>query len=103
MESEATGLDKLAGGGQDVVTVQQVKQALAQIEAGESDEAQAAAALAERVNHELAVWGQAGQEVALERVKPFYGDPRLLRWSLWCETCHVSQVALLARPASSSS
>ena len=75
----------------------QVEQALAQVEAGESDEAQAAAVLAERVNHELAVWGHAGHEVALERVKPFYGDPGVLRLTFWCETCHVSQMMLCPR------
>ena len=29
---------------------------------------------------------------------PFYGDPRVLRWAFWCETCHVMQLALLSRP-----
>lgn len=81
-----------------MITLRQVKQALTRVEAGEIDEARVAAALAERVNRELAVWGHAGHEVALERVKPFYGDQRVLRCTFWCETCHLPHVALLARP-----
>ena len=81
-----------------MIAVQQVKQALTRVEAGENDEAGVAAALAERVNRELAVWSHAGHEVALERVTPFYGDRRVLRWTFWCETCHLPHVALLARP-----
>lgn len=55
--------------------------------------------LAERANSELNAWGHAGHDVTLERVIPFYGDSRVLRWAFWCETCHVSQLALLSRPA----
>ncbi len=83
-----------------MITVQQVKQALTQVESGEIDGAQVAASLAERVNDVLAAWGHAGHEVTLDRVKPFYGDPHALRWTFWCETCHVSHVALLPRPNS---
>lgn len=105
VEVETTGLDRLAGGGQDVVTVQQVERALAQVEAGESEEARAAAMnaaadaarLTGQVNHELAAWGHAGHEVALERARPFYGDPGVLRLTFWCETCHVSQMMLCPR------
>ena len=52
---------------------------LTQVEAGEMDEARGAATLVERVNRELVVWGHAGHEAALERVKPFCGYPRLRR------------------------
>ena len=82
-----------------MITVQQVKQALTQVEAGENDEARVAASLAERVNHELAGVAPADREVGLQRVKPFYGDQRVLRWTFWCETCHLPHVALLARPS----
>ena len=97
-----------------MMSVQQVERALVEVKAGEGDREQAAsedaatdaatdaARLTEQVNIELAAWGHAGHEVALERVRSFYGDPGVLRLTFWCETCHVSQVMLLARPASSS-
>ena len=89
-----------------MITAQQAEQALAQVESVQVNPGHVAsfdaARLAEQVNDELAAWGHAGHEVALERVKPFYGDPRVLRWTFWCEACHVSQVVLLPRPVSSS-
>jgi len=54
--------------------------------------------LTERANGELSAWGHNGHEVTLERVIPFCGDPGVLRWAFWFETCHVSQLALLSRP-----
>lgn len=54
--------------------------------------------LAERAKGELDAWGHADHEVTLERVIPFFIDRRVLRWAFWCETCHVSQLALLSRP-----
>ena len=59
------------------------------------------APLAERANRELSRWGHADHEVTLERMVPFVGDPSKLRCTFWCETCHVSQVALLSRPSPS--
>ncbi len=89
-----------------MIAVQPVVHALVQVETGQVDRAQVAsidaARLAEQVNDELAAWGHAGHEAALERVKPFYGDQRVLRLTFGCESCHVSQVVLLPRPASSS-
>ena len=37
-------------------------------------------------------WGHSGMG------DPFFGDLAVLGWSLWCETCHVLQLALLPRP-----
>jgi hypothetical protein len=54
--------------------------------------------LVERANHELCSWGHDDHQITLERVSPFFGDPQILSWSFWCETCHVSQLALLAMP-----
>jgi len=84
-----------------LITPQQVQLALELVEPQGSYAPSDFTLVAERANDELAAWGHAGHEVALERVVPFYGDPRVLRWSFWCETCHVSQLALLSRPAAS--
>lgn len=54
--------------------------------------------LAERANNELCAWGHAEHQVALERVIPFFGDPRILRWDFWWETCRVIQLARLSEP-----
>ena len=53
----------------------------------------------ERAHGELDAWAHAGHEVSVERVIPFIGDPGLLRWVFWCESCQISQLALLSRPA----
>lgn len=84
------------------ITAQQVEAALAQAEPHISYQPSPLALLAARANNELNVWGHAGHEVTLERVIPFFGDPRMLRWAFWCETCHVSQLALLSRPEAES-
>lgn len=80
------------------ITTVQVEAALAQAEPQTKYQRNCLALLAERANGELDAWGHAGHEVTLERVIPFYGDTRVLRWAFWCETCHVSQLALLSRP-----
>ena len=82
-----------------MITPQQVQLALRLIEPRSSYAPSGLSLVAERANNELAAWGHAGHEVALERVIPFFGDRRVLRWSFWCETCHVSQLALLSQPA----
>ena len=51
--------------------------------------------LVEQANHELRNWGHGDHQVTLERISPYFGDRRLLSWRFWCETCHVSQIALL--------
>ena len=81
-----------------MITPQQVELALELVEPQNSYAPSGLSLVAERANNELAAWGHAGHEVELERVVTFYGDPRVLRWSFWCETCHVSQLALLSRP-----
>ena len=80
------------------ITADQVEAALAQAEPVAEYELNGLALLAGRANGELDVWNHAGHEVTPERVIPFYSDPRVLRWAFWCETCHVSQLALLLRP-----
>ena len=47
----------------------------------------------ERANNELSALGHAEHQVTLERVIPFFGDPRVLLWAFLCET---HRVALLA-------
>jgi len=84
------------------ITAEQVEAALAQAEPQTRYQPSALALLAERANNELSAWGHAGHEVTLERVVPFFGDPRVLRWAFWCETCHVSQLALFSRPEAES-
>ncbi|MXV79896.1 MAG: hypothetical protein F4X58_13370 [Chloroflexi bacterium] len=84
------------------ITAEQVEAALAQAEPYPGYQPSALALLAERSNNELTAWGHEGCEVTLERVIPFDGDPRVLRWAFWCETCHVSQLALLTRPEAES-
>lgn len=54
-------------------------------------------ALVDRANQELRTWGHGDHEVSLERVSPFFGDAAVLHWSFWCESCHVSQIVLVAR------
>jgi len=80
------------------ITAAQIEAALAQAEPEAEYQLNGLALLAERANGELDAWGHEGHEVTLERVIPFYGDRRILRWSFWCETCNVSQLALLSRP-----
>ncbi|MCY3923360.1 MAG: hypothetical protein OXG27_13350 [Chloroflexi bacterium] len=80
------------------ITAKQVEAALARAEPQAEYQLNGLALLAERANGELSAWGHEGHEVTLERVIPFYGDPGVLRWAFWCETCHVSQLALLSRP-----
>lgn len=80
------------------ITAKQVEAALAQTEPQAEYQMNGLALLAERANGELAAWGHEGHEVTLERVIPYFGDPGVLRWAFWCETCHVSQLALLSRP-----
>lgn len=80
------------------ITVNQVEAALAQAEPQAEYQLNGLALLAERANGELSAWGHAGHKVTLEEVVPFFGDQGVLRWAFWCETCHVSQLALLSRP-----
>lgn len=80
------------------ITAEQVGAALAKAEPQAEYRLNGLALLAERANGELDAWGHSGHEVTLERVIPFFGDPSVLRWAFWCETCHVSQLALLPRP-----
>ncbi len=80
------------------ITAKQVEAALAKCEPQAEYRRSGLALMVERANAALSAWGHAGCEVTLERMIPFYGDPGLLRWDFWCETCHVSQLALLARP-----
>ena len=84
------------------ITAAQIEAALAEAEPQAEYQLNGLALLAERANGELDAWGHAGHEVTLERVIPFYGDRRVLRWAFWCETCHVSQLALLSRPEAES-
>jgi len=86
------------GGGAMTITANQVELAIARVEPPCSDGPNGLALMAEAVNGELSAWGHAGHEVTLERVLPFFGDPGVLSWHCWCETCHVSQLVLLARP-----
>ena len=53
------------------------------------------AVLLRRASADLRRWGHAGHEVALERAVAYFADPRTLRCTFWCETCHVAQVVLL--------
>ena len=80
------------------ITAKQVEAALAEAEPQAEHQLNALALMAEQANGELEAWGHAGCEISVERVLPFFGDPGVLSWHLWCETCHVSQLALLARP-----
>ena len=52
------------------------------------------------VNRELNELGHHGHQVAVERIAPYFGDPGVLRWSLWCETCHVAHHVLMDTPFS---
>ncbi len=61
-----------------VITPQQVQLALELVEPQSSYTPSGLSLVAERANNELAVWGHAGHEVALERVIPYFGDPRVL-------------------------
>lgn len=79
------------------ITADQIGAALARMEPQANYQLDGIALLADRANSELCAWGHEAHKVTLERVIPFYGDPRVLRWAFWCETCHVSQLALLAR------
>ena len=83
------------------ITAEQVEATLAEAEPQSEYELNGFALLAGRANGELSAWGHEGHEVTLERVLPFYGDPGVLRWAFWCETGHVSQLALLSWPAGS--
>ena len=49
-------------------------------------------------NRELRSNGHGEHEIIVERIAPFFGDPEVLDWSLWCETCHVTHRALFAAP-----
>ncbi|MYD17767.1 MAG: hypothetical protein F4W99_11595 [Chloroflexi bacterium] len=80
------------------ITTAQVEAALIECEPKAEYRVNGLALFTERANGELSAWGHASHDVSLERVIPFYGDPRVLRLAFWCETCHVSQLALLARP-----
>ena len=80
------------------ITEMQVEAALARAEPQAEYQPNGLALLAERANGELDAWGHADHEVTLERVHPFFGYRRVLRWALWCETCNVSQPALPSRP-----
>ena len=82
-----------------VLTTEQVEAALEEVEPSTRYPVGGIAQLVEHANLELRNWGHAGHQVTLERVTPFFGDPGVLNWAFWCETCHVSQLALLARPA----
>ena len=84
-----------------MITTQQVRLTLELVEPQTTFSTSSIPLLTAPANKELAAWDRAEHEVALERVIPFFGDPRVLRWSFWCETCHVSQLALLSRPAAS--
>ena len=64
-----------------MITPQQVQLALRLVEPQSSYAPSGLSLVAERANNELAAWGHAGHEVELERVIPFFGDPRVLRWS----------------------
>ena len=79
------------------ITAKRMEAALAECELQAEYQLNDLALLAERVNGELSAWGHAGHEVTVERVLPFFGDPGVLSWHCWCETCHVSQLVLLAR------
>ena len=82
-----------------MITEQQVQLEFALLEPEAAGGESRVSGVAEAVNDELDAWGHANHEVSVERVIRFYGDPGLLRWTLWCETCHVVHVALLERPA----
>ena len=82
-----------------VLTTEQVEAALEEVEPSTRYPVGGIAQLVECANLELRTWGHAGHQVTLERIIPFFGDPGVLNWAFWCETCHVSQLALLARPA----
>lgn len=56
------------------------------------------AIVAGRGNEEPRAWRHAGHKVMLERVAPFFGDPRVRRWAFWSEPRHTSLPALLSRP-----
>ncbi|MDE2968092.1 MAG: hypothetical protein OXS30_11500 [Chloroflexota bacterium] len=51
--------------------------------------------LVQLANRELREWGHSEHQVTVERITPYFGDPDVLRWSFWCETCHVSHHALM--------
>ena len=91
---------RMADAEEDVVlTTEQVEAALEEVEPSTHYPVGGIAQLVECANVELRTWGHGEHQITLERVMPFFGDPRVLNWAFWCETCHVSQLALLARPA----
>ncbi|GEM_PF-639749 len=81
------------------ITAEQIEAAPAEAEPQAEYQPTVLAPLAERANGELRAWGHEGHEVTPERVIPLHGDPGVLRWTFWCETCHVTQLALFSRPA----
>ena len=58
--------------------------------------------LVRHANQELRSSGHGEHEIIVERIAPFFGDPDVLTWSLWCETCHVTHRALFAAPTGQS-
>ncbi len=81
-----------------MLTTEQVEAALERVDPSTRYPVGGLTQLVDRANHELNTWGHAEHQVTLERIIPFFGDPRVLNWAFWCETCHVSQLALLAGP-----
>ncbi len=65
------------------ITVEQIEAALAEAEPQAEYQPNGLPLLAERANEELGAWGHQGHGVTLERVIPFYGDRRVLRWAFW--------------------
>ncbi len=81
-----------------MLTTEQVEEALGRAELQARYPASELRWLVNRANEELRTWGHAGHQITTEHVAPFYGDPLKLHWTFWCETCHVTQLALLSRP-----
>lgn len=80
-----------------VIEEQQLRFALEGCQPGSEYRRSEVRDMAGQVKDDLKMWGHEGHDVTLERVAPFFGNPDVLRFLFWCETCHVAHVALLPR------
>lgn len=81
-----------------MLTTDQVEEALSRSQPPLTYPATVLDQVARNANAELRAWGHTGHQITTERVAPYFGDAGVLLWNFWCETCHVSQLALLSRP-----
>lgn len=81
-----------------MLTTESVRIALNHSELNRRYTSRSLARLVYLANRELREWGHSGHQIAVERIAPYFGDSEILRWSLWCETCHVPHHALIDAP-----